>query len=205
MKKRSTILLAIVSGACAMLVMDRLNAQPEPAAPKAAPTRVAVCDVMAILGKYDRVLDVRKAFEARLKEIEVQEKAMTKEIESDRKFLRDEFKHGTPEYEKQLAKIRDKTIRLRVWQEVQAQGNKREQYMTTLALQKEVFAAVGDEARLRGVDIVLHNPLTPEPAGTRTARDPLRIHALLYAAKGTDLTDVVLKKLNDKYKKNAGK
>jgi len=205
MTRKPMILLAVVSGVCATLVIDRLNAQPEPAAVQAAATRVAVCDVVAILGKYERVKDVRKTFEARVAEIEAQRKAKNKQIDSDRKFLRDEFEPGTPAYEKQLTKIREETIRLRVWEEMQAQANKREQYLTTLRLQKEVLAQVGVEAKARGIDIVLHNPLTPEPAGTRTARDPLRIHALLYATKETDLTEIVLKKLNDQYAKARGK
>lgn len=209
MKKTSTVLLATVAGVCAMLVLDRLHAQPEPATPKAvpkaAPTRVGVCDVVAILTKYKRVHDVRKQFEARQVEIKAQQKAKGKEIDNELKFLRDEFKPGTPDYEKQLAKIREKTIQMKVWEDVQAEVNRRNQYMATRALQQEVLAEVRSEAKLRSIDIVLHNPLTPEPPASGRAPDPLRIHALLYASKETDLTDIVLKKLNDKYEKNPGK
>ena len=208
MKKRSTILLAIVSASCALFVMDRLQAQPESAKSakaKARPTSVGVADVVEILAKYQRVQDVRKTFESRTKDLKAKRDALTKDIESDKKFLRDEFKPNTPDYEKQFTKIREKLIRLKIWEEVQAGQNDRDQYVATLGLQKEVLAAISEEAKLRGLDLVLHNPISQDRGGTSGARAALKIHALLYATEEIDLTDMVLKKLNDKYKKRAGK
>ena len=205
MKKKSTILLAVVSAACAVLVMDRLQAQPQPAAPKAKPTRVAVADVVAILDRFKRVGDVREKFKIRVAKIKAKREDMAKDIRSDQKFLRDEFKPNTPEHEMQLAKIRSKMIQLKVWEEVQAAANDREQYVTTLGLHEEVLGAISAEAKLRGIDIVLHNPVTQERAAASDTRKSLKIHSLLYAAAETDLTETVLKKLNDRYKKQADK
>lgn len=205
MKKTPMVLLGVACAVCALLAMDRLHARGAPPAPKAAPMSVGVCDVVTILTQYERVIDVKAKFNARGADILALQKLKTKDIESARKFLRDEFKPDTPDYEKQLAKIREMMIELEVWEKIQAGANRRDEYVTTLALHKEVIAAVGDEAVRRGLDLVLHSRDALQPAATADAPDRLRIQPVLYAAERVDVTGEVLKKLNDDYKKRKDK
>lgn len=200
MKKTPIVLLAVVSALCAMLVMDRLHAEGEPSAAKAAPGRIGVCNVVSVLSQYERLRDVKREFAARGAKLKAHQDLKMKEIKDARKFLRDEFKPGTDGYEKQLSKIRRMSVELKVWEEMQDGQNRREEYLTTYKLHKEVIDMIIVEAKLRGLDLVLHNPAALRPAANANEPDLVRVQTVLYAAEKIDLTSTVLEKVNDAYR-----
>ena len=94
----------------------------------------------------------------------------------------------------------------KVWEEVQNGEIKRKRYVLTRQLHTEIVAAIAVEAKMRGMEIVLHQPLASEPdASLRDMLDRVRSPQVLYAAKSMDLTDAVLKMVNDRFKKQEGK
>ncbi len=202
MKKTSLLLLAVTVTVCGLLIIDRLEAQNKLGAGIAQPTRVGVCDVVTIFNKSLRAASLNDQFEARHTEFETQRETKAKRIEAARQALADEVKPGTKDYETQLAKIRKMMIELKVWEEVQNAGIKRDRYVLTRQLHNEIVAAIEVEAKMRGMEIVLHQPLASAPdASLRDMLDRVRSPQVLYAAKSMDLTDAVLKMVNDRFKK----
>jgi len=198
MKKTPTILLIAVSALCAVVVLNCLQAQPAAPVAKAAPTRVAICDVVEVFNTCKRTKALHAEFEARSKETRDKAEARGKQIENAQKGLIDDFKQGTPLYEKEVNRIQEEIIKLRVWEEVQAATMKRDRYVLTLALHRNILNAIKAEAKLRGIDLVVHD--TTPPASDPSIRELFeRIHSqtVLYYREELDLTATVLKRIDD--------
>ena len=206
MKRTPILLLAVVLTVCALLVIDRLEAQGGMGAKVAQPTRVGVCDVVTIFNKSLRAAALNKQFETLHVDLKAEREVKAKKIDAAQLSLADEVKPGTDDYEKKLAGIREMMIKLKVWEEVQNGEIKRKRYVLTRQLHTEIVAAIAVEAKMRGMEIVLHQPLASEPdASLRDMLDRVRSPQVLYAAKSMDLTDAVLKMVNDRFKKQEGK
>jgi len=202
MRKTPTILLIVVSALCAMLALDRLEAQPEGPVAKAAPSRVGICDVVTIFNTSKRAADLNVKFEARTQDAKAQAEAKAKQIEIAQKALVDDFKPGTPDYKKRVDEIQEMIIKLRVWEEMRDAAIKRDRYVLTRAMHKQILDAIEVEAKSRGIDVVVHRTLQP-PAdpSIRELLDRIRTQQVLYARDELDLTSAVLKKVNDAYAK----
>ena len=206
MKRTPILILAVVLTVCALLVIDRLEAQGSAGAKVAQPTRVGVCDVVTIFNKSLRASALNTRFETRGAELEKEREVKTKMIDAAQKALADECKPGTEAYENRLSTIRKMLIKLKVWEEVQNAAVKRDRYVLTRALHNEIVAAIEVEAKMRGMEIVLHQPLATAPdASLRDMLDRVRSPQVLYSAKSMDLTAAVLKLINDRYLKNTEK
>lgn len=97
-------------------------------------------------------------------------------------------------------------VKLRVWDEMQDAEVKSDRYVMTRVLHNRILAAIEAEAKLRGIDVVVHKT-TPPPSDPSIVEllNRIRSKQVLYVRDELDLTAAVLKRIDDAYAKEDGK
>lgn len=198
MRRSGIFLLAAASVTCVAVFLTVVSAQ----APAAAGPRgtVAVCDVVTVFNNYQQATDLSAEFQERAKKLDAQGQQKLKAIQEVEKVL-EALKPGSKSYEEQLQKWEKLSLERTMWRGVRDQVNLREHRRLTEEMYTEILAMIETVAKERRFDLVIHRENVELASQTTTELlNKIAQRKCLYAAKSIDITDVVLKRVNHRYR-----
>jgi Skp family chaperone for outer membrane proteins len=204
MKNGKTMFLGGVTLLAAALLLGRSVAAPGDAAAPAPGPRIVVCDVIEVLGRMQRGIDLAGGFQQRGEALRAEGERKTKELR-DGKAVLGELLEGTEDFETQYRKLQKLTIELRVWQDSQNASLQRERILLTRGMYREIHRETEALAKERGIDVVLHER-SAEPSGNDfdSLLESLDQHKVLYRSDSVDVTDEIVERLNARYEASKG-
>lgn len=163
---------------------------------------VAVCDLAKIYTEYDRAKDNLAGLKERRQKIQDEVRKRGAEIEKIREALPG-LVQGSDAYEAEFQKMISLQTMTPAWQKMQMQLAMRDHEVATQKMDEEVMAMVRKIAGQQGIDLVL----TPDPRGEDPSADivqKVNRRQILYYSDAVDITETVLKKLNQEYRNSEG-
>ncbi|MFP4052794.1 MAG: OmpH family outer membrane protein [Phycisphaerae bacterium] len=168
------------------------------------PTKVAVCNVFTVFQNYQKAKDSLSRLEEKKKTIEAEVAERMKKAQSISDSLKSGLiKKGTKTYEEQLSQMLRIQLEAEAWQKLQTQLAMRQHSRLTDEMDKEIHAVVSRVAADLDIEVVM----TPDATADTDEADILQKinrRTLLYWSDNVDITDEVLKRLNDAYKERNG-
>lgn len=198
MRRSGIFLLAAASVTCVAVFLTVVSAQ----APAAAGPRgtVAVCDVVTVFNNYQQAKDLSAEFQERAKKLAAQDELKLQAVQEVGKVL-NALKPGSKSYEEQLQKWEKLSLERTMWRGVRDQVNLREHRRLTEEMYTEILAMIETVAKERRFDLVIHRENVELASQTTTELlNKIAQRKCLYAAKSIDITDVVLKRVNHRYR-----
>ncbi len=198
MRRSGIFLLAAASVTCVAVFLTVVSAQ----APAAAGPRgtVAVCDVVTVFNDYQQAKDLSAEFQERAKKLAAQDELKLQAVQEVGKVL-NALKPGSKSYEEQLQKWEKLSLERTMWRGVRDQVNLREHRRLTEEMYTEILAMIETVAKERRFDLVIHRENVELASQTTTELlNKIAQRKCLYAAKSIDITDVVLKRVNHRYR-----
>jgi Skp family chaperone for outer membrane proteins len=196
MKKCTAFTLVVAALLLGGLVLNDSIAQPRASKPSAR--RIAVCNVFTIYQNYQKAKDNLARLNQQKKTIQAEVQARMKKAQEIADTLR-LIKKGSKAYEQQVQEMMRIQLETQAWEKLQTQLAMRRHQTMTREMDDEIMAAVSKVAGEYGVDVVM----TPDATADEEEADVLqRIgrRTILYWSDRVDMTDAVLKRLNDTYK-----
>ena len=197
MKTSRVYLLVIATLVGGALLLGRSFAQ---SAAPGSEARVAVCDVVKVFNSYDRAEDLTAQLNERRNGIKAEAERRSKAIQAIQMEM-EGLVTGSTEYEQRFNDIQRLTIDRAAWLKFEEARALRDHHRLTREMYEEIVEVIGKTARQRGVDIVLYRM----SAGLQSENTPQLLQEIerrkvLYAADRVDLTDAIMKRLNDSYR-----
>ena len=198
MRRSGIFLLAAASVTCVAVFLTVVSAQaPAVAGPRGT---VAVCDVVTVFNNYQQAKDLSAEFQERAKKLAAQDQQKLQAIQEVEKVL-NALKPGSKSYEEQLQKWEKLSVERTMWRGVRDQVNLREHRRLTEEMYTEILAMIETVAKERRFDLVIHRENVELASQTTTELlNKIAQRKCLYAAKSIDITDVVLKRVNHRYR-----
>ena len=176
---------------------------------QAAPSKVATANPIRIFTQIQKTKDLQSAMQTKTNALLAQRTAKANELK-DLEAKRDLLNADSPERAALTEEIIEKTINLQAWMTIRKNVIEKEQKDKTVALYREILAAVRKIATQRGIQIVLAelasefpadiDQATPQQVETRLAQ-----RNILFTSAESDLTDAVITQMDADYKSGAAK
>lgn len=175
--------------------------------PTLGPTKIAVVNIASISEQYAKTRDLEAQFEQKRVRLNQERKNLTDGIERTRRSLQEELKPGTQEFEERRKQLAMQEAELQWF--VESEGQKIEAGLAAalLGIYKDIQAAVYEIAQEHRIDMVLVADRLPNdtPQSPTQVRQQLALQKVVFWSPRVDLTDVVVARLNEKYKAGGGK
>ena len=204
MARSSTIALISFS----FLVAARAALAQGGAAPATSAGPVGVVDIIKVFEDCDQIKDLnqllKEANESYQKESEARKKVLAQKETELAAFAPD-----SPDYPPRRREFTRLSIEYNVWLQQSRADLAREHFNWTRVVYDECCKAVADVAASRGMSMVLQKRDFKPEAIPDDDVDKVRqmIHArnVVWAADGLDITDAVVKKMNERYRERGGR
>ena len=197
MKTSRMVLVLVGVALVAGLTYRDLMAQ---AAAKKPAGPVAVCDIKELLENFQKAKDMMNGLNDRRLKLENEEKdriAKTDGIQAEIK----ELKAGSPEYEKRFSELQRLTFDREVWKKFESAVLLREHHRYTRMLYDDMRNTVAQIAKEQGIQVVLFiEHRIPETQNSPELGQVMESRKVIYADPSADITEQVLKRMNDDYK-----
>jgi Skp family chaperone for outer membrane proteins len=176
------------------------------AAPARAEIKVGQVDIVTLVDNYERTKDAEADAKVEEANMKAAAEPKIKKVEEIR-LQRDGFNKDSEEWRRLDDKAFEAEIELRTWLAVEQAKMIRKRRDMLLDIYRDIQKVVGRVAKEKGLDLVFAKAfLTPGQIDVEQVRNlaDLKQHivatALLFPGNVTDVTDEVLKILNDAYK-----
>jgi Skp family chaperone for outer membrane proteins len=174
--------------------------KPAAAAPVGVSVRVAACDLVEVFNNYARAKDMANVRDEKLKGISAERERRQKDIDAIRIRL-EGLKKDSPQYEKDINDMQEKTIGLSSWMQFQEALILREHYRLTKEMYGEILRMVEKVGKERGVQLVLDRQRQDvEAENTSDLLRQMERRKVLYCDESLDLTETVLLRINEAYR-----
>ncbi|MFQ5429451.1 MAG: OmpH family outer membrane protein [Phycisphaerae bacterium] len=185
--------------------------QPNAAAPnqQAAPSsdRVGVIDFVRIFDECQQTKDLNDLIRGKEQDIQAEAQRRRQVIDNKQVEL-SAFQPGTPDYESRRTEL----IRLRteasVWLQIVQENLEREKFDWTRLIYERALRHAGDVAKEKGFGVILQykqfKPEAIEPTLAKIQR-VIQNRPVIYHVPEVDVTDVVIRRLNEEYRAKGGK
>jgi Skp family chaperone for outer membrane proteins len=189
------VIAALLGGA---VLLGRSFAQPP--SPAAGPTKVAVCDVVKVFNNYNRAKDLTANLNEKRETVKAEAEKRLQAINTIGMEI-EELIQGSKEYERRFNDVQRLTIERTAWLQYQEALVMRDHHRLTKEMYEEIIKMVGLIAREQGVQIVLSRMGEDlQSENTPQLLQQIERRKVLYATDSVDLTDTVLKRLNEAYR-----
>ncbi|HUX00126.1 MAG: OmpH family outer membrane protein [Phycisphaerae bacterium] len=175
-------------------------------APAQAEIKLGQVDIVTLVDNYERTKDAEADAKVEEASLKTTAEPRIKQIEEIR-LQRDGFNKDSDEWRRLDDKAFEAEVELRTWLAIEQARMIRKRRDTLLDIYRDIQKAVARIAKEKGLDLVFAKAfLTPGQIDAEQVQNlaDLKQHivatALLYPASVTDITDGVLKILNDEYK-----
>jgi len=176
------------------------------AAPARAEIKVGQVDIVTLVDNYERTRDAEADAKVEEANMKAAAEPRIKKVEEIR-LQRDGFNKDSEEWRRLDDKAFEAEVELRTWLAVEQVKMVRKRRDTLLDIYRDIQKVVSRVAKEKGLDLVFAKAfLTPGQIDVEQVRNlaDLKQHivatALLFPGNVTDVTDEVLKSLNDAYK-----
>ncbi len=175
-----------------------------PATAQAA-LKVGVVDLVEVTNNYDRTKDASADLQVEQANLQQESEPKVKEIE-DLRLKRDGFNRGTGEWKNLDADILKKQIEVRNWITLRRIQIERKHTEVLLDMYREIVEVVDRVVKQKGLDLVFTRAFLEPPqinvdesTGLEDLKKRIVGQRVLYPTNPEDLTQEVLKLLNDQY------
>lgn len=186
---------------CAIVILCLLAASPA-----LGQNKVAVVNLGEVSDKYARTAELEQHYETERRKFNEERTARQQRLERDAQALNTDFKPGTPEYDERRKTLMVQEAELKAY--IDAEGKKIEQGMAGAlrSIYEDIQAVVGRIAQERGIELVVAaERLPPDPPETTAMiRQQIVLMKAIYWDPKVDLTEEVIKRLNDAYAAKQG-
>lgn len=192
------ILGAAAFGAAALF----LASTPTPAQekPSPAPTRVAVVDMSNVFDNYNRSKEAQNQLREFQQKVETKLKQMRDQIEALKAEL-DNFNPDSDDYLKRSEELLELTIKFDVSRRVESEKAARKMRTMCEEIYREITQAIQAAAEQSGYDLILYKDEVKiqKKDKLNVVREKILQRKVLYAHADIDLTEPVLRRLNQAY------
>jgi len=174
------------------------NSLAQPARRPASP--VAVCDIVDVFNNYQRAKDETAKLNERRQQIRAEMQKREKALDA-LKTECDSYKKGSKKYQEMSDQIVWQALQNETWLRYQDRLALSNHHDLTKEMYQEIKAVIAAVAKQRGVLAVLQRE--PETLETKNTAELLRQiygRKVLYSAEELDITETVLRSLNQEYK-----
>jgi len=207
-KKGMTRISRTVLISLSVLAGTRLALAQSGASPATASGSVGVVDIIKVFEDCDQIKDLnqllKEANESYQKESEARKKVLAQKETELAAFAPD-----SPDYPPRRREFTRLSIEYNVWLQQSRADLAREHFNWTRVVYDECCKAVADVAASRGMSMVLQKRDFKPEAIPDDDVDKVRqmIHArnVVWSADGLDITDAVVKKMNERYRERGGR
>ena len=174
-----------------------------PARGQDTPIRIATANPAKIFGEMNETKALKEKMEKDRQSLEQEEKDRVAALNTVRE-QRTNLKPDSPQFADKTQEVLKKSIELQVWRELQKAELQRQQKLEMKTIFQKIEAAVADVAQSKGYTLVISELRTEFPDDLdQITVEQLRVlinqRDILYAAKGVDISDMVINDLNAKY------
>jgi len=167
-------------------------------------TGVAVVNVEEVFANYKRPAVLEQQIRAKQQAVVEEAGSRRDQIERKRQALQ-AFKPGTADYEEKHRALRREEIDFQVWSTLEEEAIKKEHKEMFRAIYNDVKRGVAKVAKQRGYNIVLtYDTLTEEAPDSVALRQQILLQKVIYWEPQIDITQEVLKVINDEFDRNQG-
>ena len=181
--------------------------------PAAAALKVGVVDIVSVTNNYDRTKDANTDIQVEQANFKVAADPKVKALE-DVRLKRDGFNKGTKEWQQLDDQVLKTQAELSTWMQIERIKIERRHQEVLLDMYRQMTDAVSRIAKAKSIDLVFTTAFLEPPQidvdkaiGLQDLQKRIVGQRVLYPTAVTDITQDVLKILNDEYKakKAAGK
>ncbi len=166
----------------------------------AAPTKVAVVDMVKLFNNYDRTKKVNARLAKRQNELKAERKKLVDKIGAMRAELAN-FNPDSKDFYERQKKLFRMSVDLKSLTQVGKEDIKREFRLSTEKIYKEIVDVVGEVAKQTGYELVLYLDAVPIRSDSfPTLLEKIRQRKVIYSSPRIDITRQALDYLNQKYK-----
>lgn len=167
-------------------------------------SKVGVANLSRIIQSMQEAQDKNKTKADELRRLDEEQKAKAQAIENLKKD-RENFKKGSPEYAERNQQILQKSVELQSWNELQKLDLTRRQKDEIKSFYDKINAAIQQVATDKKLDLVIADfsveiPPDLDTVNPEQLQQIIRQKQVLYTAKGVDISDEVINRLNAQYK-----
>ncbi len=204
---RPITLIGLLAGTAVLLAWSFAPGAGGPGTAPAGAPRIAVANVLRILYGMQETKELTEALRTKNKDLEAKAKEKGAALEQMREGIR-QVKPDSPQYNDKLKDLDNAMADLESWEKVARIEAERDQKMMMKNLFVKIKGAIGDIAKEEGYDVVLASQSDDFPDLEHMNMDQLggfiKQQSVLYAAKGLDISDAVLTRLDANYAKEKG-
>ncbi len=171
-------------------------------APSSGAVNVAVVDVPRVSEQYERTPELEAKFEQRRLQFNQHRKELRDQIDRLNQALKEQFKPGTDAFDERRKQLVTLQAELDWYTETESQKIEAGLAGALQQIYLDIQAAIREVAERRGIDIVLAaDHLPPDaPPTTGQARQQIMLQKVVYWNPRVDITDAVIKRLNERYR-----
>ena len=198
---------AILAGS--ILVTQGLGqpgAEPERARSMGAGARVAVLDFVRIFDECAQIKHLNETIRDKETEIQTEAQQRKKVIENKQVEL-SAFQRGTPDFETRRKELMRLTIEANAWLQASEQDLERERFDWTRIIYEKALRVSAEIAKSQGFDVVIqHKEFKPDGIEPTVAsiRRVIQQRNLVYHVPEIDITDRVIRRLDEQYRASGG-
>ena len=197
MKTNRMYWLAILALLVGVAFLGRVTAQ---STAPAGPARAAVCNIDQVLMNYQRAKDLNAQLDKEMTGRTNEDTAREKAIEAAR-MEEEALAEGSPAREAKLAEYEKLVLDRKSWREYESAKVLRQQQVMAEKMYREILQAVQAEAQAKGYQLVLYRDDIELKSESRAELfSKIALRKVLYNDPALDITDDVLRRMNDQYK-----
>lgn len=171
-----------------------------------APAKVGTVNPAKVFNEMQETKDLKQAMDGQRQQIENEAKQRNDQVQEARK-RRALFEDGSPEFQKANAELIQLAVQNQAWQELVKADLARQQKSQMVRLFTKIEQATGEIAKERKLNVVVVEQRVDMPKGDVLEQmNPDQVRALinqrnvLYTDGSLDITDAVLKRVDENYK-----
>jgi Skp family chaperone for outer membrane proteins len=166
--------------------------------------KVGVVKVAQVFEGYQMTRDLENRFDGRRRAIGDEAENRRKAMDNQRAAL-EAFDPASRDYAERREGLRRAAFEYKVWLEMEEQRLKEEHMAWLRMIYEDVCGAVAKAAQARGIDLVLTcDELSQDIPDSVALRQEILLKKVLYFSGRIDLTESVLRRLNEGYEEKGG-
>ncbi len=191
------VLTGVLAGVAAFAVTESLHAQSGGAAPTG---RVACINVVQVFNEYQRQKDLTEELTAFKEKFEAEKTQRQQKIDAEQAAI-ERLNRDDPAYVERMRGLLKMQIDFKNWNELKQSDVTREIGLWFTRIYREILKATEDIGRKSGYDMVFYRgAFEPASIDPEAIKEQIRANHLLYANEATDISQLVLDKLNADYR-----
>lgn len=164
---------------------------------QAAPTKVAVVNLQEVINQCNQQAAFRAENQTKAQSLQAEQQQRQQEIERITTAI-DPLEPGSDAWENKRQELRQKTLELQVWVQMQEQDNQlaqARQFVEIYVAATDAAAAIAEQA---GYDVVLQGGDLPDlmRLNLQQLQTVVQTRKVIYSADGVDITNAVLQRVN---------